>query len=85
VMAKIRSFFDEFESNINLLENEFYKYREGVFEDPENILALIECSIERLFADIVYHRAKRALEYRKRYIRTEMEEKAKQDMWGGNE
>lgn len=84
-MAKIRSFFDEFESNIKLLENEFYKYREGVFEDPENILELIECSVERLFADIVYHRAKRALEDRKRYIRTEMGEKARQDIWEGNE
>ena len=78
-MAKIKSFFDEFENEIKLLENEFYKYREGVFEDPENILALIECSVERLFADIVYHRAKRALEYRKRSIRTEMLGKAQKE------
>jgi hypothetical protein len=78
-MANARSFFDEFESNIRTLEDAFYKYRGGVFEDPENLLELMEITIERLFAEIVYHRSKRALEYRKRSIRTEMLGKAQKE------
>jgi hypothetical protein len=75
-MAKIRSFFDDYTQNIERLRIKFGEYKDGVFEDPENILALIESLAETLYADIIYHRAKLSIENKKRLLRTEMESKA---------